>query len=116
RSLNKTSEKTFVVTNSARIMPFTVSLGISHYPDSKVIMRELKDKLKNIYILNAEDIANKAGNIMSLNMVLLGAAAAVPSFPIDKETIIQTMKENLPSKTIEINLKAFDLGYKVVRK
>jgi len=51
---------------------------------------------------------------MSLNMVLLGAATAVPGFPIGKEEIIQSMKENLPPKTIEVNLKAFEMGFKEV--
>ncbi len=116
RSLNKIGEKTFVVTNSARIIPFTVSLGISQYPTTKEVIKEIKSKVKNLYILDAEELANKAGNIMSLNMVLLGGATAVPNFIIDKETIIQIMKESLPPKTIDINLKAFELGYNAVKE
>ena len=114
RSLPKVSEKTFVITNSARIIPFTVGLGLSEYAPVEQIIAELKAKVKHLFILNAEGIANKAGNIMSLNMVLLGAATAVPGFPIGKEEIIQSMKENLPPKTIEVNLKAFEMGFKEV--
>jgi len=44
-------------------------------------------------------------------MVLLGAAAATLEFPIDKDLIIQSMKENLPPKSIETNLKAFERGF-----
>jgi indolepyruvate ferredoxin oxidoreductase beta subunit len=115
RSLNKISNKTFVITSSARIIPFTVSLGISQYPSQKEIITELKNKIKNLYIIDAEDLANKAGNIMSLNMVLLGGATATPNFPLSRETIIQVMKESLPAKTIEVNLKAFDLGYNTIK-
>lgn len=114
RSLPKVSEKTFVITNSARIIPFTVGLGLSEYAPVEQIIAELKAKVKHLFILNAEGIANKAGNIMSLNMVLLGAATAVPGFPIGKEEIIQSMKENLPPKTIEVNLKAFEMGFREV--
>jgi len=114
RSLPKVSEKTFVITNSARIIPFTVGLGLSEYAPVEQIIAELKAKVKHLFILNAEEIANKAGNIMSLNMVLLGAATAVPGFPIGKEEIIQSMKENLPPKTIEVNLKAFEMGFREV--
>ncbi len=115
RSLNKVGEKTYVITNSARIVPFTVSLGISSYPNKEEILKELKNKVKKLYIIDAETLANEAGNILSLNMVLLGGAAAIENFPIDEETIIETMKENLPPKTIEINLKAFRLGYAAVK-
>ncbi len=114
RSLPKVSEKTFVITNSARIVPFTVGLGLSEYPPIEQIISELKAKVKHLFVINAEELANKAGNIMSLNMVLLGAATAIPCFPIGKDEIIQSMKENLPPKTIEVNLKAFELGFKEV--
>ncbi len=114
RSLPKVSEKTFVITNSARIVPFTVGLGLSEYPPVEQIISELKAKVKHLFVINAEELANKAGNIMSLNMVLLGAATAIQDFPIGKDEIIQAMKENLPPKTIEVNLKAFELGFKEV--
>ncbi len=114
RSLDKANENTFVVSNSARIIPFTVSLGISEYPDTKEILEFLKSYIKNVYIIDAEALAKEAGNIMSLNMVLLGAAVATPNFPIDRDTIIQSMEENLPPKTIETNLKAFEKGFSQV--
>ena len=49
-------------------------------------------------------------------MVLLGAAVAIPNFPVDKKLIIQSMEENLPPKSVEMNLKAFELGFKEVKK
>jgi indolepyruvate ferredoxin oxidoreductase beta subunit len=48
-------------------------------------------------------------------MVLLGAAIATPNFPVDKELIIQSMKENLPPETIKTNLKAFEMGFAEVK-
>ena len=114
RSLPKVGEKTFVITNSARIVPFTVGLGLSEYPPVEQIIAELKTKVKHLFVINAEELANEAGNIMSLNMVLLGAATAIPLFPIGKEEIIQAMKENLPPKTIEVNLKGFEMGFKEI--
>lgn len=46
RSLNKLSEKTFVIVNSIPIVPFTVSLGISEYPELSTVFEELKGKIK----------------------------------------------------------------------
>lgn len=115
RSLDKAGEKTFVITNSTRIIPFTVSLGISEYPKINDVMEFLKSHVKNLFVIDAEKVAKEAGNIMSLNMVLLGAATATPNFPLEKEIVIEAMKENLPPKTIDINLRAFEAGFLKVR-
>lgn len=49
-------------------------------------------------------------------MVLLGAAVATPNFPIEKDLVIRSIKENLPPKSIETNLKAFEMGFEKVKK
>jgi len=116
RSLVKISNDTYVVVNSAPIVPFTVSLGISFYPELSSVFEELKAKIKNLVVIDAQKIAKEAGNIISENMVLLGVAAATPGFPVDKELIIQSMKENLPPESIETNLKAFEKGFEEAKK
>jgi len=115
RALSKANKETFVIVNSTPIIPFTVSLGISEYPDTSLILEELKSKVKNLLVIDAQKIAQKAGNIISSNIVILGAAAATPNFPVNKDLIIQSMKENLPPKSIETNLKAFEMGFKEVK-
>ncbi|MBA7542461.1 hypothetical protein ES705_34782 [subsurface metagenome] len=116
RVLNKINQESFVIVNSSPIVPFTVSLGISEYPELSSVFEELKVKIKNLLIINAEKIAKEAGSIISENMVLLGAAVATPNFPIEKDLVIQSMKENLPPKSIETNLKAFGMGFEEVKK
>jgi indolepyruvate ferredoxin oxidoreductase beta subunit len=115
RALNKINQESFVIVNSSPIVPFTVSLGISEYPEPSSVFKELKVKIKNLLIINAEKIAKKAGSIISENMVLLGAAVATPNFPIEKDLVIQSMKKNLPPKSIETNLKAFEMGFEEVK-
>ena len=116
RALSKVNKDTFIIVNSTPIIPFTVSLGISEYPDMSLILEELKSKIKKLLVIDAEKIALKAWNIISSNIVILGAAAATPNFPVSKDLIIQSMKENLPPKSIETNLKAFEMGFKEVIK
>jgi len=111
RSLNKVGRDSFVIVNSSPIVPFTVSLGISEYPELSSVFEELKAKINNLLEIDAQKIAKEAGSIISENMVLLGAAVATPEFPIDKDLIIQSMKENLPPKSIDTNLKAFESGF-----
>lgn len=116
RVLNKINQESFVIVNSSPIVPFTVSLGISEYPELTSVFEELQVKIKNLLIINAEKIAKEAGSIISENMVLLGAAVATPNFPIEKDLVIHSIKENLPPKSIETNLKAFEMGFEEVKK
>ena len=115
RALNKINKESFVIVNSSPIIPFTVSLGISEYPDLSSVFKELRVKISNLLVIDAQKIAKEAGSIISENMVLLGAAVATPNFPIEKDLIIQSMKENLPPQSIVTNLKAFEMGFKEVK-
>lgn len=116
RALNKIGRKTFVIVNSSPIVPFTVFLGISKYPEAEEIIKELQTIIENLLILNAREIAREAGNIISENMALLGAGIASPDFPLDKELIIQSIKENLPPISWEVNLRALESGYKKAKE
>lgn len=83
---------------------------VSTYPGTP------SSEIENLFLIDTQKIAKEAGNIVSENMVLLGAAVATPNFPVDKELVIQSMKENLPPKSIKTNLKAFEKGFEEVKK
>lgn len=114
RSLDKVGPNTTAIVNSAPIIPFTVSLGISSYPEVSQITTELKDKIVNLFVLDGLDLARKAGDLITLNVVMLGAAAAIPGFPVGKELLLASMKETLPASTIEVNCAAFESGYETI--
>jgi len=82
---------------------------VSTYPGTP------SSEIENLFLIDTQKIAKEAGNIVSENMVLLGAAVATPNFPVDKELVIQSMKENLPPESIETNLKAFEKGFEEVK-
>lgn len=114
RSLDKVGPNTTAIVNSAPIIPFTVSLGISSYPEVSQITTELKDRIANLFVLDGLDLARKAGDLITLNVVMLGAAAAIPGFPVEKELLLASMKETLPASTIEVNSAAFESGYETI--
>jgi len=115
RALNKINQKSFVIVNSSPIVPFTVSLGISEYPELSSVFEELRAKINNLLVIDAQKIAKEAGSIISENIVLLGAAVATPNFPIERDLVIRSMKDNLPPKSIKTNLKAFEIGFEEVK-
>jgi len=104
------------VVNTRPIVPVTVALGTSKYLDPQAYIDELKTKLKKVVVLDAESMALEAGNVLSLNMVMLGAAAATPEFPLEKEFLVAAMKDNLPARAMDANLRAFDMGFQQAAK
>ena len=116
RATDKLSKDTVAVVNVQPIVPVTVALGQSKYMEPVTYINELKSKIRKVVVLNAEDIAREAGNVLALNMVMLGASSAVPGFPIEREYLVAAMKENLPAKAIDANLRAFDMGFEQATK
>ena len=96
-----------LIVNDCRIDPMTVVTGAKEYPSD--IIKNLKESYE-VYNIDAQSIAKELGNSKVLNSVVLGYSAKHLS--IDKETIIQTLKQTVPQKTVEINEKAFEYGYK----
>jgi len=116
RSLEKVGPNTSAIVNSAPIIPFTVSLGIDTYPEISKIIIELQGKIKNLFTFDALNLAQKAGDTIASNIVMLGAAAAIPGFPVEKELLLDSIKGTFPAATIEINSAAFKSGYETILK
>lgn len=112
RALHKSNKNSIIVTNTSPVLPSTINQQDVDYPETGNIIDELKSKVSKVYAINANQIALDAGHPLSMNMAMLGAATAISTFPLEKEDVINIMKENLPPKSIDINLKAFEEGYK----
>ncbi len=111
RAIKMINKESYIVTNTEPNYPFNISQSQHPYPDLSTILSELQSHAKKVIAIDASKIAKKAGHILSVNMVLLGCAAAVPGFPLDKEIIINSMSDNLPERSIPTNLKAFEEGF-----
>ncbi len=111
RALNKTNKDSIIVTNITPVLPSTINQQDLDYPEVEDILSELESNVSKVYGIDANQIALDAGHPLSMNMAMLGAATAISTFPLEKDDVIEIMKENLPPKSIEINLKAFEAGY-----
>jgi len=101
-----------VIVNDYSLDPLPVASGIMEYPED--IFERIKKRVKAPVILNAVDIANEVGNIRTTNIVLLGVLASMMEFP--KDIWKEVIKERVPPKTIDINIKAFERGYALQTK
>ena len=83
------------------------------YPEVKIIEGDIRSKVKNAIIIDAEKLAVEAGNILAANVVLIGVLAGLQRIPIPKEVMKETVKVFIPKKALEVNLKAFDIGLNI---
>ena len=95
-----------IVVNDHRIDPITVVTGVAQYPENII---ENLEKEYNVYKVNAMEEALKLGNSKVFNIIVLGVAAKHMDF--SKEDWLTVIEKTVPAKTIEINKKAFLLGY-----
>lgn len=112
RGLAKVNSDTKIVFNTHPIIP---SSSDKKYPSVDNITNVLKENFKHILPIEGTKLAIKAGNALSLNMVLLGAVTADDKFPLTKESVVDAMKNNLKPKFHEMNLKAIESGYKSIK-
>lgn len=111
RALKKCNQDTIVITNLSPLFPFTVTTGQGVYPDIKNITGLIKNKVRKLIAFDAVDLAKKAGNTMSVNMVLLGALLKTGVIPISANNVKEAIMTKTREDFVKINLAAFDLGF-----
>ena len=116
RALGKCNVDSLVITNTQPLPPFTVSVGQGVYPPVDEVLDRIRTKVNNVIALNGNELAEEAGNPLSLNMVMLGALIGSGSVPISPEAMKETISTSTKKAFLESNLKAFDLGWEVASK
>lgn len=81
------------------------------YLSIETIIKQLKQVTENIYLIDAANIANKAGNPLTSNLVLLGALAKTGGFPLNLSQLEVVVPKVVPKKAIDANVKALLMGY-----
>jgi len=116
RNLRFLTKNTIVVVGTRPIVPPSVSLGLSKYPNVDDVLKKLKELSDFVVPIDPYKLASEAGDAIAANMVMLGALAGTGKLPIKVESLKQAIKERFKGKIVEVNLKAFDLGYNYVKQ
>lgn len=95
-----------LIVNDQRIDPITVVTGVQEYPED--IIGKLKKKY-TVFTIDAMAEAKELGNVKAFNVIVLGIAAQHMDF--SKEAWISVIERTVPPKTVDINRKAFLLGF-----
>ena len=98
------------VINDYEMASSTIAAGQCEYPAG--CLEAMQSHFKT-YSLNAADIALSLGNAKCMNVVLFGAMTkALAMDHVDWEEII---RQTVPPKFVELNLKAFHAGYEAAK-
>lgn len=96
-----------IIVNSQMIDPMPVITGAAQYPEN--ILEELKGKGVLIDEIDALSLAETAGTVKAVNLVLMGRLAKYISVPYEKW--FSAIEKCVKPAFIEVNKKAFALGY-----
>ena len=99
-----------ILVNDMDRIPVTVSSGL------QAPLQDADRRLAaypGLALIDANPLAIKAGNLRAANVVLMGALSAF--VPFDEEHWQAAMRERIPAKLLDINLRAFAAGRQAVR-
>ena len=100
-----------IIYNTMRINPSTVASGVAEYPDD--IAAQIAAFGEKTFAIDGLGLGLQAGNSRSANVVMVGAVSSFLSLP---ESLWESkIKELLPPKLVDLNIKAFHLGREAVK-
>ena len=96
-----------LITNTQQINPMPVIIGAAEYPQD--ILEKMQAAGIDVDAMDALSLAEQAGSSKAVNLVLMGRLARY--FDIPKDEWMAAVEASVPPKFLEMNKKAFELGY-----
>jgi indolepyruvate ferredoxin oxidoreductase beta subunit len=95
-----------VVVNDLEIPPSSVLMGQEIYPEG--LAEKIREQFPDFLLVDGQSLAREAGNLRAANTVLLGAVSR--RLDIAESYWMQALEKMVPSKALDVNRKAFQLG------
>lgn len=102
--------------NTRPIHPMDVISGNLPYPEISKVVARIKELSRRVWTLNATEVALEMGDPIFSNVVMLGALCAIEALPINRQGFESVIKDLLPSRTVDENMRAFDEGRERVQE
>jgi len=110
------NEKTKVIVNPRPVYPIDVLSGAVKYPAVEEVLKAIKELVYSVQVVEATELAKKAGDPIMQNVVMVGCLAGSGFTPVKVETLREVIKETFVKRRPEANLKAFELGVKEIKR
>ena len=99
-------EDGLIVTNTQQIDPMPVITGAMSYPED--LLGKMKAAGIRVDAMDCLSLAEQAGSVKAVNIVLMGRLSRY--FDMSEEKWIRAIRDCVPAKFVDLNLKAFALG------
>ena len=96
-----------IIVNTQQIDPMPVIIGAAQYPAD--VLDTITEKGAFVDALDALSLAEEAGSAKAVNIVLMARLAKY--FDISYDKWIEAIEKSVAPKFVELNKKAFELGY-----
>jgi len=114
RVLPVLSKNGTVILNTKYIPPSTSAGNLSDFNHDR-ILNMILDMASKVIAIDGIGIANRLGNVLAVNTVLLGALSAIPENAVTKESLEKAIADRLKEKYVALNLQAFNIGREQVK-
>ena len=96
-----------IVVNTQQIDPMPVIIGAAAYPEN--LVEKMQELGVQVDAMDCLSLAQQAGSAKAVNIVLMGRLAKY--FDFSREKWENAIRDCVPEKFVEMNLKALALGY-----
>ena len=107
RSLDWLAPGAGVIVENRAILPYTAQIGQASYPFDA--LDRISQAGFDLTVVEGEKLAGLAGSKKAANTVLMGVLAGY--LPVGREVWEETIRKNMPEKLVEVNIRAFGMGY-----
>ncbi len=107
RSLDWLAPEGRVIAEKRAILPYSSQVGESVYPFDA--LERIEKSGFDLRVVEGEELAREAGSGKAANVVLMGTLARY--LPVARRTWEDTIRRNMRENVVEINIRAFALGW-----
>lgn len=101
---------TRILLNPRPVYPIGVLAGDQSYPPVETMIRLLERHAGEVAVLEATEMARQAGEIRSMNLVMVGAVAGMRLLPLEVESYHEVLGTLFRGRDLERNREAFERG------
>jgi indolepyruvate ferredoxin oxidoreductase, beta subunit len=102
-----------VIANNRPVHPIGVICGDQEYPSLDQIDAWLQKFSRRHWLLPATDEAVKLDSPILANIILIGALGGTRVLQMGREEFLQQISATMPRDKVDLNLRAFDLGWQM---
>ena len=111
RNIKYAGKKSIIFLNDKSVLPLSIYQSKKiFYPEFDDILANLNKITTKVFFIKASDLAEKAGNAKTSNVIMLGVMFGTGILPLSEENLEKSILKYVPAKAKEVNKIAFKLG------